>query len=133
MGRAAIILLAFSLILGCASKQYRQSTTPNLNEIRTAGAGDEFFRHESQGDNGEAKMSKLTVLSVGPKDVAMQYQEFTRPVVKNGAATGASWTPKPEFDQRYEFKTERGLIKFKDYEFEILGVENGRIRYRRSF
>lgn len=118
--------------LGCTSKQANpQYAAPSLNEVKIISEGGEFFRRETvSADSKEAKLVKLTLLKLSELTFSLRYQEFTK--ATNGRySTGETWTLKEEFDSKYECKA-GSLIKFKDYQFEILTVENGSIKYIRT-
>ena len=132
MNRIFVGLLALFLIVGCSAKQNRQQyAIPTLNEVKIAGTGEDFFRRETTSeDKTEAKLLKISVLELNQTTLSLRCQEFTKKT--SGRDAGAeTWNLKDEFDRRYEYKRAPLVIKLRDYEFEVLEIEQGRIRYMR--
>jgi hypothetical protein len=140
---ALFALMSLVFIVGCPPKQYRHDVAmPNKNEVKIAGVGDEFFRHELMyGDdnyagsvfNGEATMFSLTVVSLNEKTLSLQYREFTKPVAGpyGGFKSGGGWLIKEGYNQKYDYELTNKTIRFQNYEFEIVGFKDGRIQYKR--
>ena len=42
-----------------------------------------------------------------------------------------NWMVKQGFNKRFDYAVADRVIRFKDYDFEILSVENGQIKYKR--
>lgn len=136
------IALAF-VVFACVPKQYHHDlVAPGINNILTVGVGDEFFRRELMygEDNyagsifkGDATMFTLTVVGLNEKMISLQYREFTKPVAGpyGGFRYGGSWLIKDGYNQKYEYDLSLKKIRFKEYEFEVIGFNEGRIQYKR--
>lgn len=141
------ILLIFTLLVvaGCATMT---PFTPWINQgdERTAGIGDVFFQHtEGQHMNdpiaGEIVSSDslrydLTILELTKEKIGLQYNEF---IYSSGSGSmlypatyvPSGWMVKQGFNKRFDYAVGDGIVRFKGYEFEVLSVENGQIKYRR--
>lgn len=140
---SALALISLVCLSGCIPKQYRfQNATLQQNNAKSAGVGDVFFRQETMygEDNGfgvvykgEAKAFDLTVVSLTDPSISLQYNEYTKlPVTQfGGFRPGDPWVIRDKFSQKYDYSLTNKAIKFKDYEFEVVGVSNGSLQYRR--
>ena len=139
----SLALVSLLALIACVPKEYRYSgATLNQNNTKTAGVGDVFFRQETMygEDNGfgviykgEAKAFDLTVVSLTDSSISLQYNEYMKlPVTQYGGfRPGDPWVIRDKFSQKYDYILTNKRIKFRDYEFEVLGVGNGSIQYRR--
>lgn len=132
---------------------------PKINEEKTAFVGDIFFTQvEEMGQkytSADGKRTEtviqpdgtrfdLVVVELNDQKVGLQYSEYMREVTyaQNpflppggpGAMTrvaGPNWLIKQGFNKRFDYAVTDKVIRFKGYEFEILGVDKGQIKYKR--
>ncbi|MBE7413882.1 MAG: hypothetical protein HS130_01085 [Deltaproteobacteria bacterium] len=145
MRKLACLLMVF-LLAGCMA-----TLSPYLNqsvqegEERVAGIGDTFFEH-SAGQNktdpmmpmlGEIPVSgekyDLTILELNQERIGLQYNEFyyQPPHTIGNTTIPGGWMVKQGFNNRFDYAVADKIVRFKGYEFEVLSVENGQIKYRR--
>lgn len=122
------------LFTGCAGLQ-KEFVTPELNFERTAGIGDEFFNYEFQTfppDNSQK--FEMTILELNQERLGLQYNEYfySMPSTFSSAYAPSGWMIKQGFNKRFDYAIADKIIRFKNYEFEVLSVENGQIKYRRT-
>jgi hypothetical protein len=143
MKNLAVILTALLCLSACAIKKVSiQDSSPFANETKTAGVGDVFFHYESMtGEdnyagrifNGQATMFELTVIQVTESTVSLQYREYTKtPNAQGGYMLNGPWIVKQGYNQEYKYDLATKVIKFKGYEFKVLDVSNGSIKYQRT-
>jgi len=107
--------LLFALLLsGCAATGVQrdvEGVRPQINKEVKAGAGDIFFNHNVVDKRPFAKPSRfdMTVKSVSDKEIVLEYGEY----------------------KTFTYSANDKVIMFKGYQFEIIGVENGKVTYRR--
>lgn len=115
-------------------------------QVKVAGIGDIFYeRSEGQSVKDEKNPTsepvpysgfkyELTIVELNQERLGLQYNEYTyQPVFVPMSATyyPGSWMVKQGFNKRFDYAVSDKIIRFKGYEFEILSVENGQIKYRR--
>jgi hypothetical protein len=105
-------------------------TTP-FNQVRLAGGGDEILRREIPNEDKKiVKLVSVKVAFIQGSSIAIRCQEFTKATSGRNPG-GEGWRLNEDFEKRYEYKGAPLSVKVKDYEFEILKLENGRISYMR--
>ena len=143
MKKLFISLVAFLLFaVGCAPML---PLTPSMNqgEERIAGIGDTFFIH-AQGQSmkdpfvgeivtNDSSRYDLTILELTQEKIGFQYNEY---FYEPGRTVGyqsipGGWMVKQGYNKRFDYAVADKIVRFKGYEFEILSVENGQIKYRR--
>lgn len=129
---AAATLLGIWAAIGCSGKPTAvHPITSPFNQVRLAGGGDEILRREIPNEDKKiVKLVSVKVTSIHGASIAIQCQEFTKPTSGRNPG-GEGWRLNEEFERRYEYKGAPLSVKVKDYEFEILKLENGRISYMR--
>jgi len=115
----------------------KSSLTPD-KEV-TAGIGDIFFHHVEGsvvkdpilGDTPRSDSIRfdLTITELSDSKIGLQYDEYFYNL-STSAYARSGWAIKPGFTKKFEYPLGK-KITFKDYEFEIVSIEDGRIRYRR--
>lgn len=125
------IIFSVFLFLGCATPGIErvQKTFPTLKEERTAGIGDIFFEsmetNTSRGIFGEnlgvvGRFSyDLTILEANEQKIGLHYSEYTNGFIREG------------FNKRLDYPASDKFVRFKDFEFDIISVGKGLIRYKR--
>ena len=120
------------------------STSINTGEEKTAGIGDIFYEFAqgqtmtdpmiaARGITASGEKFDLTIVELNKDKIGLQYNEF---VFTPGALIGytyipGAWMVKQGFNKRFDYAITDKVIRFKGYDFEILSVENGQIKYRR--
>lgn len=125
----AIVLL----FAGCAGMQ-KELVNPEVNIERTAGIGDEFFQYEFLTFPTESSHKfELTILELNPERLGLQYNEYfySMPSTFSAAYAPSGWMVKQGFNKRFDYAIADKTVRFKNFEFEVLSVENGQIKYRR--
>lgn len=144
MKNITVILTALLCLSACAIKKVNiQDVSPFANETKTAGVGDVFLHFESitGEDNyggsiclGQATMFDLTVVQLTDSSISLQYREYMKPTRGPGGCFGKSdpWLVKQGFSQEFKYDLAQKVIKFKGYEFRVLEVSGGSIKYQRT-
>lgn len=138
-----IFLFAFSfLFIGCTTV-FTSISIPDLNGEKVAGTGDLFFVHkEGAGFEGgtepflrDAFSFDLTILELNDSKIGLQYTEYTKVVEPTGNAYAptrtSDWLVKQGYNKRFDYDIADKVIRFKGYEFEIVSIDKGYIRYKR--
>lgn len=146
MKKIFIALVACFVLVGCAAMTPFNISSVNQGEERVAGIGDIFLDHregqsmkdpflgEIMGD--DSIRYELTILELNNERLGLQYNEY---LYSKGNGTPfnpatyvpAGWLVKQGFNKRFDYAVADKTVRFKGYEFEILSVENGQIKYRR--
>lgn len=131
--------LVFLLLAGCATLgPSKIMESPAANDIRTVSTGDIFLSYENSAAVTDPLWGEimrkgdrfdLVVVEITERKFSLQYSEYIWG--HSGAYQPPGWFIKPGFNRRLDYDIAGGLIRFKDFEFEILGVEAGQIKYRR--
>jgi hypothetical protein len=143
MKNLTVILTALLCLSACAPTNINiQISSPFANETKTAGVGDVFFHYESMTgeDNhfgkaclGSNSMFELTVVQLTESNISLQYREFMKPISKAGCySISEPWLVKQAFSQEFKYDLAQKVIKFKSYEFKVLEVSGGSIKYQRT-
>lgn len=124
-------VLLFSLI-GCATPGFEkvQKTLPAINEEKTTSIGDIFFENSDttiqRGLFGEvlgmyANFSyDLTLVEANEKNIGLSYSEYTgNGLIKEG------------FNKRFDYVAGDKIVRFKGFEFDVISVDKGQLRYKR--
>lgn len=128
-----IIFLVFNLY-GCVAMppttpDYKtvEDSIPKINDERIAAMGDIFFQFIRLGGPYDPSNWKyeLTVVELNKEKIGLMYSEYIYKLESGG------WLIKEGFNKRFDFPTNDTIIRFKEYEFEILSLEQGQIRYKR--
>lgn len=140
--KTILFLLMLFLFSGCATTQQSTPTItaiPNLNEEKSAGIGDIFFEYISVppidamammfGSSPQSKRFDLTVLELNEQKIGLQYSEYV--YYSNPNTFSSGWAIKDGFNKRFDYAVADKVIRFKGYEFEIVSVEKGQIKYKR--
>jgi hypothetical protein len=150
-------LLGMLLLSGCATvKQQNADSTVNsvaVGQESHAGIGDTFFTNElvmgnetivTEGESpvsdyivGVGEKTELTVEGATNEKLTLNYAEYTKESTNNGYATyfykNAPWLIKSGFNSQYSYDlTASKTITFKGYEFQVLGVQNNVVTYKRT-
>lgn len=132
---------------------------PDINEEKTAFVGDTFFVHVEETvqkyASADGKRTQtviqpdgtrfdLVVVELNDQKIGLQYSEYVREVnyVQNpmslpggpGAVSrvaGPNWLIKQGFNKRFDYAIADKVIRFQGYEFEIIGMEKGQLKYKR--
>lgn len=132
----SIVFISF----GCAEIIRKDDVfSPNLNDEKDVSVGDTFFTFEHKNvvrdplfgefiAEFESFRFDLTLVELGGK-IGLQYSEYIYKMPAYPAQGG--WLIKEGFNKRLDYAPADKVIRFKDYEFEILGVAGGQLKYRR--
>ena len=151
MKKLLLIISLVFLVEGCAPGRIINTRLPSINEVKTASVGDVFFIMEditilpaSGGSafdlmSGKQTMSTdsfrfdLVILELTDQKVGLQYSEYFVPMKLNPLSYGKpdSWLIKQGFSKRFDYVVADKIISFRGYEFEIVGIEKGQIKYKR--
>lgn len=108
-----------------------EETIPSINETGAVTLGQILLSYErklyySKPYPYTYNMSKfdLTVTEVSEQRIGLSYSEYM--------GKEDSWLIKQGFTKELSYSPRDKIIRFRDYEFEILSVENGIIKYRRQ-
>lgn len=143
-----LFIMAVLFISGCAGMMatYAPFTEHSVEagEEKVAGIGDIFFMHSNgqtmtdpmlapSGITASGDRYELTIVELNQERLGLQYNEFT---FSPGTTIGYTYVPggwmvKQGFNKRFDYAISDKIIRFKGYEFEVLSVENGQIKYRR--
>lgn len=135
-----LLFVALILMGGCATMDIGPLETinmehPGVMEEKNATTGDLFFEREEGvkrnikdsmlGDfvSIEGTRFDLSIVELNNQKIGLYYAEYAPSV--NG------WLIKQGFNKRFDYAVADKIIRFKGFEFEILNVENGQIKYRR--
>ena len=139
MKRLTLILGVLVALAGCVPGMYppqtgnvSEETIPAAGEEYAASIGDTFFKYYITGNYGGSPNNwqfDLTVVELSNKKLGLQYSEYTYQV--NPYSYVGSWLIKDGFNKRFDFSLEDKTLYFKDYVFEVISVEKGKIRYKR--
>lgn len=108
----------------------------NLGGERIARVGDIFFDHEEGwsvvGDadpfHHDPFKFDLTIVELTDQKIGLQYAEYIR---SSPIGFRFAWLIKQGFNKRFDYAVADKIIHFKDYEFEIVSVDKGQIKYKR--
>ena len=136
-------LLFFILPLLFAGCTPRITSVYNLNlgGERIASIGDIFFDHE-EGWNVVGDIDPfhydpfkfdLTIVELTDQKIGLRYAEYIRSNLgeKGGFGIRFVWLIKAGFNKRFDYVVADKVVRFKDYEFDIVSVEKGQIKYKR--
>ncbi len=147
-----ILLISLLFLVGCATTvQLNESIQiPSLNKEKSVGVGDVFFESSVMTGtyneptfvyNGNNFRFVLTVMKLTKDNIVLRYSEYIKPFKKEPEAISFSlyrgydmttfWKIKDGFSKEFEYELTNKFINYKDYEFEIISVGEGRIRYKR--
>lgn len=127
----AIILLIF---IGCIpmpppATDYKvlEGGSPKINDEKMASTGDIFFKFTRLGGPYDPNNWKyeLAIVELNKEKIGLMYSEYFYNLRRGG------WLIKEGFNKRFDFPVDDKIIRFKEYEFEILSLEQGRIKYKR--
>lgn len=131
-----LLMLALLMLAGCTTTQTLNLARPSLNEWKTANIGDMFFERE-EGEQITAPgivntfiggyRFDLTIVELNEQKIGLLFGEYDRPYF----TTEGKWIIKHGYNKRFDYAVTDKIINFRGYEFEILGVEKGQIKYRR--
>lgn len=152
MKKLAVLSLMLFAFTGCMTLP-NYTYTPFVNQTLTegqeklAGMGDTFFEYSEgqtateptyipSGTVASGIKYDLTIVELNHEKLGLQYNEF---IFQPGAQYtnymyvlgGGGWLVKEGFNKRFDYTLADKIVRFKGYEFEILSVENGQIKYRR--
>jgi|SRR3972149_1582656 len=68
-----------------------------------------------------------------PEEFEKEYGKFILPIIYEDDRS-TPWVVKSAFNKKYTYNIDlinNRIIRFKDYEFEVLNIETGRMKYRR--
>lgn len=105
---------------------------PKVALEKTGGVGDVFFSFTHMGSYspGDNWMFELTIVELNDQKLGLQYSEYFYNIPRFlGDPSG--WIIKEAFNRRFDYTIAYKTIRFKSYEFEILGVDKGQIKYKR--
>lgn len=141
--KTIILFFVFSfLLIGC-TPIFTSISAPELNGEKVAGVGDLFFIHkEGAGFEGgtepflrDAFSFDLVILELNDRTIGLQYTEYTKVEEPTGNPYApkrtSDWLIKQGFNRRFDYNAADRVIRFKGYEFDIISIDNGYIRYRR--
>lgn len=146
MKKLLILFFALLLFTGCATMQQPTTkTTPDLNEGRSAGIGDVFFEYVMVTPVDPMSVAfgvtppqndvrfDLTILELNDQKIGLQYSEYLYryPQTIGYTTIPGGWMIKEGFNKRFDYAVVDKTIRFKGYEFEIVSVEKGQIKYKR--
>jgi hypothetical protein len=150
-------LLGILLLSGCATlKQQNADSVVNsvvVGQESNAGIGDTFFTNETITGNeaimsngmveydwiyGSANKMELTVAGATNEKLILNYAEYTKPpspfdgdyprFLKNDP-----WLIKSGFNSQFQYDlTTSKTVTFKGFEFQVLGVQNNTVTYKRT-
>jgi hypothetical protein len=120
---------------------------PNTGEEKIIGMGDLFLEHSSYSgtaydfpysrcSGGETVGSNLridlTLVGLSKETITLQYSEYFKELCgPNAYNRYGSWLVKEGYNKRFDYSVEGKIITFKEYEFAILSIENGKLKYKR--
>jgi hypothetical protein len=116
-----ITLSLFVIILGgCATiEKPKAIEIPKPNETRTAVVGDMFFEKE----DGLA-LYNFIIVEANNQRLGIYYSEYY-------FNPSEGWLMKEGFNKRFDYDIADRIIHYKEYEFEIIEVDRGKIKYKR--
>ncbi len=139
MKRVIVVLVAMLMIGGCAIPEQTgvaskpiEGGIPLIGDESSAGVGDVFFtftRLMGFGKKGDIKYN-LTVVELSEEKIGLQYTEYT--YYSNPYTYSSGWLIKEGFNKRFDYAMENKVVRFKGFEFEIVGVKDGMITYKRT-
>ena len=124
-------LFVLFLFVGCAGMQ-QELASPLPNNEKSAGVGDVFFTYEMKTfpvENNER--FDLTVVELDGNKIGLQYAEYFYSSGIGPYWQGAGWKIKDGFNKRFDYSISDKTVRFRGYEFEIVSLEGGQVRYRR--
>lgn len=144
MKKLFCVLIIF-LLSGCATMTPFSTQSINPGDEKNAGIGDVFFEFsEGQtmhdpllaalgGTVSNGMRFELTILEMNSEKIGLQYNEFfyQPPKAIGYTMIPGGWMVKEGYNKRFDYILADKVIRFKGYEFEIVSVENGQIKYRR--
>lgn len=126
-----LLLFVLFLTVGCAGMQ-QEIAVPLPNGEKIAGVGDVFFIYEMKTFPVENNNRfDLTIVELDDNKIGLQYAEYFYSSGVGPYWQGAGWKIKDGFNKRFDYSISNKAVRFKGYEFEILSVEGGQIKYRR--
>lgn len=144
-----LMLFAFTGCMNLPKYTYTPFVHQTLTEgqVKMAGIGDIFFEHSEgqtatepiyipSGTVASGNKYDLTIVELNKERIGLQYNEFTyqpQPKYMNSMFIlgGGDWLVKQGYNKRFDYSLSDKVIRFKGYEFEIVSVENGQIKYKR--
>lgn len=140
MKKIGLILLMLFLFNGCVPMQPTDSKPieagiPNIAVEKSSGVGDAFFEFTHMGSfwtNDNWKFD-LTIVELNDQKIGLQYSEYlySQPRVVGFTTIPGGWMIKDGFNKRFDYAVADKVIRFKGYEFEVVSVEKGQIKYKR--
>src|SRR3989338_9374268 len=121
-----IIALIISLsLIGCA-ESIKLEMIPIVNDINEVSIGDIFFSSSLTKEEPynpivqifPLEKYELTVVELSNEKIGLQYNEYTG---THDAREG--WLVKQGFNKRFDYSAKDKIIKYKQYEFEILSID----------
>lgn len=121
----SLFLLLFAFCGCVTTPEIVKTGLPLVNVEHTTNIGDRFFEYT------ETIMQPLTppfrrfefeliVVEANSNKISLFYSEYTgEGLIKEG------------FNKRFDYSGNDKIIRFKEYEFEIISINNGQIKYKR--
>lgn len=96
---------------------------PITDKEQIAGVGDVFFIFSHFAGMSNTSKYELVIVELTQEKLGLQYSEYF--------FGRGGWMIKQGFNKRFDYAISDKVVRFKGYEFEIIGVEKGQIKYRR--
>src|SRR3990167_4420351 len=133
MKKFLFIFLLMTFIVGCA-ESIKLEMIPIVNDINEVSIGDIFFSSSLTKEEPynpivqifPLEKYELTVVELNNEKISLQYNEYTG---THDAREG--WLVKQGFNKRFDYSAKDKIIKYKQYEFEILSIDKSVMKYRR--
>lgn len=148
MKKIAVLALMLFAFTGCMTiptyEPFNRQSLEQGSEM-TAGIGDIFFEYstgqdmknamkpEDKGFVASGEKVELTIVELNKERLGLQYNEYTHtpPQAIGLSMYGGGWMVKQGFNKRFDYALADKIVRFKGYEFEIVSVENGQLKYKR--
>ena len=142
-------LLGLLLLGGCISMPQMEKADSTVESVAVgveshARISDVFFSSEIiTGNeyvgypyvyNGSASKIELTVAGATNDKLTLNYAEYTKPQNEYGSfLKDGDWIIKSAFNSQYQYDlTTSKTVAFKGFEFQVLGVKDNTVIYRRT-
>jgi len=123
MRKLGLIFLLSAILFGCT---HVIIDSVHLSEEKIANVGDVFFEHK-EGVRGKVSASRfvLTIVELNNKNIGLQSEDY----IQMQHHLGTRW----DFQggKRIDYDISDKVIRFKGYEFNIVSVDKGQIKYKR--
>lgn len=127
MKKLILIFISLLSLYGCVGAR-KEVSSIDLNNEAVVGVGGILFQYEFVAFPAiDSYRFDLTVAQLTDQNIALIYTEYS--YKSTNLNNTLNWKEGP--NKRFDYAIADKIIRFKSYEFEIVSVEKGQVKYKR--